>query len=76
MRTPPTARCCAASSASSSAADELQVKFKLNQNHPPQSVEGAIRGLRASDSQDAQATAALMEHAAAGAAAVKTDATR
>ncbi len=57
-------------------ADEVQLKYKLNQNHPPGNVEGAIRGLRASDSQDAQATAALMEQAAAGGPAVKTDATR
>jgi transcriptional regulator len=48
------------------AADEVQLKFKLNQNHPRGNVEGAIRGLRALSSQDAQATAALMESALAG----------
>ena len=47
-----------------SAAD-LQVKFKLNQNHPRGNVEGAIRGLRAQGSPDAQATAALMASALA-----------
>jgi transcriptional regulator len=44
-------------------ADEVQVKFKLNQNHPRGNVEGAIRGLRTLSTQDAQATAALMETA-------------
>jgi transcriptional regulator len=52
-------------------AAEVQVKFKLNQNHPPGNVEGAIRGLRALGSQDAQATAALMETALTAAAAGK-----
>jgi transcriptional regulator len=52
-------------------ADEVQVKFKLNQNHPPGNVEGAILGLRALGSQDAQATAALMETALTAAAAGK-----
>jgi transcriptional regulator len=41
-------------------AAEVQVKFKLNQNHPRGNVEGAIRGLRAQGSADAEATAALM----------------
>ena len=45
-------------------AQEVQLKFKLNQNHPRENVEGAIRGLRAIDSQDAQLTATLMERAA------------
>jgi transcriptional regulator len=45
-------------------ADAVQVKFKLNQNHPRGNVEGAIRGLRETSSQDAHATAALMEGAA------------
>lgn len=45
-------------------ADEVQLKFKLNQNHPRGNVEGAIRGLRTVSSQDAQAVAALMELAA------------
>ena len=46
-------------------ADEVQLKFKLNQNHPRGNVEGAIRGLRALNSPDAEATAALMESALA-----------
>lgn len=58
------------------AADEVQLKFKLNQNHPRENVAGAISGLRATSSQDAHATATLMEHAVSAAAAIKTDATR
>lgn len=46
-------------------ADEVQLKFKLNQNHPRANIEGAVRGLRASGSEDAKAMAALMESAAA-----------
>jgi transcriptional regulator len=42
-------------------ADQVQLKFKLNQNHPRANVEGAIRGLRVTSSQDAQAVASLME---------------
>jgi len=42
----------------------VQLKFKLNQNHPLGNIEGAIRGLRAIVSEDAQHTAALMESAA------------
>ena len=47
------------------AADDVQLKFKLNQNHPPGNVEGAIRGLRGVASDDSRQTAALMEIAAA-----------
>ncbi len=46
-------------------ADEVQLKFKLNQNHPRGNVEGAIRGLRATSSEDAHHTAALMEESVA-----------
>jgi transcriptional regulator len=45
------------------AADDVQLKFKLNQNHPPGNVEGAISGLRAIGSEDAVHTATLMERA-------------
>jgi transcriptional regulator len=47
-------------------ADEVQLKFKLNQNHPLGNVDGAIRGLRGVASDDARNTATLMEDAAAG----------
>lgn len=47
------------------AADDVQLKFKLNQNHPTGNVEGAIRGLRAVGLPDAEDTAALMEVSAA-----------
>jgi transcriptional regulator len=57
-------------------ADQVQLKFKLNQNHPRGNVEGAIRGLRASSSQDGQATASLMEHALTATSAVKDEPTR
>jgi len=46
-------------------ADVVQLKFKLNQNHPAGNVEGAICGLRAVDSEDARHTAALMNGVAA-----------
>lgn len=45
-------------------ADEVQLKFKLNQNHPLGNIEAAIRGLRAIGLEDAQNIAALMESAA------------
>jgi transcriptional regulator len=45
------------------AADDVQLKFKLNQNHPPANVEGAISGLRGIGSEDAEHTATLMERA-------------
>jgi transcriptional regulator len=43
--------------------DEIQVKFKLNQNHPPANVEGAIAALRSQGTDDAAAVAALMQEA-------------
>jgi transcriptional regulator len=52
-------------------ADEVQLKFKLNQNHPRGNVEGAIRALRATSSQDAQLTATLMERALVQSVAVE-----
>lgn len=45
------------------AADEVQVKFKLNQNHPAANVTGAIAALAAGDSQDGHVTARLMQQA-------------
>lgn len=45
------------------AADEVQIKYKLNQNHPAANAAGAIAALRASDSQDAHTTAELMQQA-------------
>lgn len=47
------------------AADEVQIKYKLNQNHPRANAEGAINGLRATGSVDASAVAALMVSALA-----------
>jgi transcriptional regulator len=43
------------------AADEIQLKFKLNQNHPRGNVEGAIDGLKAAPADDAQGTMSLMQ---------------
>ena len=43
--------------------DDIQVKFKLNQNHPPANVEGVIAALRAQGGDDAAALAALMQQA-------------
>jgi transcriptional regulator len=51
------------------AADAVEIKFKLNQNHPAGNVEGAIRGLRAIDSDDARQIAALMDGVATRAGA-------
>ena len=42
-------------------ADEIQVKLKLNQNHPAENVRGAIAGLRAEGSAAAAEVAACME---------------
>jgi transcriptional regulator len=42
-------------------ADEIQVKLKLNQNHPAQNIRGAIAGLRAEGSAEATDVAAWME---------------
>lgn len=44
-------------------ADDIQLKFKLNQNHPEQNVVGAIEGLAAQQTDDAGAVAALMKAA-------------
>ena len=44
-------------------ADEVQLKFKLNQNHPAGNIRGAIDGLRASGGEDSLAVASLMEAA-------------
>lgn len=43
--------------------DDIQVKFKLDQNHPPADVEGAIAALRAEGKDDTAALAALMRQA-------------
>jgi transcriptional regulator len=40
--------------------DEVQVKYKLNQNHPPANVEGAVQGLRGIPTDDARVVAELM----------------
>ena len=42
-------------------ADEIQLKFKLNQNHVHGNVEGAIRGLRSVPADDAQSIMKLMQ---------------
>lgn len=44
-------------------ADEVQIKYKMNQNHPAANVAGAIAALGTSDSQDAHTTAQLMQQA-------------
>ncbi|HEY6924669.1 MAG TPA: FMN-binding negative transcriptional regulator [Steroidobacteraceae bacterium] len=41
--------------------ESIQVKLKLNQNHPAVNVAGAILGLRNSGSEEATALAALMQ---------------
>lgn len=41
-------------------ADEIQVKYKLNQNHPVSNVEGAVQGLRGIPTDDARSVAGLM----------------
>jgi transcriptional regulator len=41
--------------------DSIQIKLKLNQNHPASNVAGAIAGLRGTGSEEAAAVAALME---------------
>ncbi|HKE45739.1 MAG TPA: FMN-binding negative transcriptional regulator [Steroidobacteraceae bacterium] len=45
------------------AVEEIQLKFKLSQNHPRANAEGAIRGLQALPADDAQAVVALMQDA-------------
>ena len=44
-------------------ADEIQLKFKLNQNHIRGNVEGAIRGLGSVSGDDAQSVLRLMQEA-------------
>ena len=44
-------------------ADEIQLKFKLNQNHPRGNVEGAIAGLKSMPADDAQDVMDLMQDA-------------
>jgi len=41
--------------------DAVQVKIKLNQNHPEANVAGAIAGLRGTASEEAATVAALMQ---------------
>jgi transcriptional regulator len=41
--------------------ESIQVKLKLNQNHPAANVAGAILGLRNTGSEEATAVAALMQ---------------
>ena len=41
--------------------DSVQVKLKLNQNHPAANVTGAISGLRNTGSEEATAVASLMQ---------------
>jgi transcriptional regulator len=41
--------------------DAIQVKLKLNQNHPAANVTGVITGLRNTGSEEAAAVAALMQ---------------
>lgn len=43
--------------------DEIQLKFKLNQNHPPENIRGAIAGLLEQRTDDARAIARLMQEA-------------
>lgn len=40
--------------------DDIELKFKLNQNHPAANVEGAIRGLAKESTDDARSVATLM----------------
>ncbi|HZF25817.1 MAG TPA: FMN-binding negative transcriptional regulator [Steroidobacteraceae bacterium] len=44
------------------AVDEVQLKFKLNQNHPRGNLEGAIHGLEAVPGDDARTVMNLMQH--------------
>jgi transcriptional regulator len=41
--------------------ESVQVKLKLNQNHPTANVAGVIAGLRDTGSEEAAAVAALMQ---------------
>ena len=44
-------------------ADEIQLKFKLNQNHPEANVAGAIAGLSQENTDNARDVARLMQAA-------------
>ena len=44
-------------------ADDIQLKFKLNQNHPAGNVTGAIQGLATIGTDDARAVSRLMQEA-------------
>ena len=41
--------------------ESVQVKLKLNQNHPTANVDGVIAGLRGTGSEEAAAVASLMQ---------------
>jgi predicted FMN-binding regulatory protein PaiB len=43
--------------------DAIELKFKLNQNHIAENVQGAIAGLSAGGSADARTIARLMQEA-------------
>ena len=43
--------------------DEIQLKFKLNQNHAAPNIAGTVAGLRSVGTDDAQAVATLMQEA-------------
>jgi len=43
--------------------DDIQIKYKLNQNHSAANVEGVVRALAASGTDDARAVATLMQAA-------------
>jgi transcriptional regulator len=45
--------------------DEIQLKFKLNQNHPAANIEKVVSALRAQGGEDALGVAALMQQALA-----------
>ena len=45
------------------AVDDIQLKFKLNQNHSAANVEGAVAGLREQAGGNALAVSALMQEA-------------
>jgi transcriptional regulator len=45
------------------AVEDIQIKFKLNQNHAPANVNGTIAALRAQGKEGAQAVATLMQQA-------------
>jgi transcriptional regulator len=43
--------------------DDIQIKFKLNQNHSAANIEGAVKALAAAGTDDARAVATLMQEA-------------